>query len=76
VAADAWSQRLNALAQQVAQLAPLAVQGTKTTIRELATGQWNETVLRERERRCADSEDFREGRQAMAERRSPVFKGR
>lgn len=76
VAADVWSQRLNALAQQVAQLAPLAVQGTKASIRELAAGKGDEAVLREREQRCADSEDFREGRQAMAERRPPVFKGR
>lgn len=76
VAADVWSQRLNALAQQVVQLAPLAAQGTKASVRELAAGQGDEAVLRERERRCADSEDFREGRQAMAERRPPVFKGR
>jgi enoyl-CoA hydratase/carnithine racemase len=76
VAADVWAQSLNALAQQVAQLAPLAAQGTKASIRELAAGQWNETAMRERELCCADSVDFREGRQAMAERRPPVFKGR
>ena len=36
----------------------------------------DEAVLRAREAACAASEDFREGRQAMAERRPPVFKGR
>lgn len=76
VAPEDWPLRLDALAQQVAQLSPLAAQGTKTSIRELAGGQGDEAVLRERERRCADSEDFREGCLAMAERRPPIFKGR
>lgn len=72
---DQWSQQLAALAQQVAQLAPLAAQGTKASIRELALGQANEAELLAREQRCTASEDFREGRQAMAERRPPMFKG-
>jgi enoyl-CoA hydratase/carnithine racemase len=76
VAAEVWPQRLAALAQQVAQLAPLAAQGTKASIREVAAGDAHEAVLLERERLCAVSEDFREGRQAMTERRPPVFKGR
>lgn len=71
-----WATRLEALAQQVATLAPLATQGTKASLRELAAGQADEAVLRAREAACAASEDFREGRQAMAERRPPVFKGR
>jgi enoyl-CoA hydratase/carnithine racemase len=71
-----WSTRLSALAQQVAALAPLAAQGTKASLRELAAGMADEEVLRARESVCAASEDFHEGRQAMAERRSPVFKGR
>lgn len=71
-----WSTRLQALAQQVAALAPLAAQGTKASLRELATGTADEALLRAREAACAASEDFREGRQAMAERRPPVFKGR
>jgi enoyl-CoA hydratase/carnithine racemase len=76
VPAEAWPERLAALAQKVAQLAPLAAQGTKASIRELAAGVADESVLLERERLCAASDDFREGRQAMAERRPPVFKGR
>ncbi|MCU0925726.1 MAG: enoyl-CoA hydratase-related protein [Hydrogenophaga sp.] len=71
-----WATRLQALAQQVAALAPLATQGTKASLRELAAGHTDEAVLRAREAACAASEDFREGRQAMAERRPPVFKGR
>ncbi len=76
VTAEVWPQRLAALAQQVAQLAPLAAQGTKASIREMAAGTAHKAVLLERERVCAASEDFREGRQAIAERRPPVFKGR
>lgn len=70
-----WSARLTALAQQVAALAPLAAQGTKASLRELAAGTADIVALRAREAFCAASEDFREGRQAMAERRPPVFKG-
>lgn len=71
-----WPERLSALAQQVATLAPLATQGIKASLSELAAGQADMTVLRAREAACAASEDFREGRQAMAEHRPPVFKGR
>lgn len=76
VAPAHWSARLEALTQQVAQLAPLAAQSTKASIAELASGRANEASLRERERLCAFSDDFREGRQAMTERRTPNFKGR
>lgn len=76
VQSDDWSQRLDTLCQQVAQLAPLATQATKASIDELAMGVADESQLRSRERCCANSDDFREGRQAMTERRTPVFKGR
>jgi len=75
VQSDDWTHRLYTLSQQVAQLAPLATQGTKASIDELARGIADESQLRRRERCCANSGDFLEGRQAMAERRTPVFKG-
>lgn len=75
VQGDDWPHRLRKLSQGVAQLAPLATQATKASIDELARGLSDESRLRSRERCCANSEDFREGRQAMAERRTPVFKG-
>lgn len=70
-----WSRQLQALSQQVAALAPLAVQATKASLRELAAGTADDALLRAREHRCAASADFREGRLAMAERRAPVFTG-
>lgn len=69
------------LAAEIAQLAPLAVQGMRVTFEALlrrraaldgAEGQ------AENERRAAAwrSEDAAEGRRAVAERRPPVFRGR
>lgn len=76
VDAEPWSQRLQELAAQVAQMAPMAVQGTKRSLNELSGVQTNLLALREREAACAASDDFLEGRRAMAERRPPLFKGR
>jgi enoyl-CoA hydratase/carnithine racemase len=75
VAADDWPTRLQVLGQQLAGLAPMAAQGTKATLSELARGHANDAVLRQREALCATSEDFREGRQALVERRTPLFIG-
>ncbi|MEK8050311.1 enoyl-CoA hydratase-related protein [Ideonella sp. DXS22W] len=67
------------LAQLVAALeagAPLALRGMKTSLNEIARGEFHLSALREREARCADSDDLREGQRAMAEKRAPRFQGR
>jgi len=71
-----WDATLQALVQDVLALAPLAVQETKKSLREIETGQADVARLREREHMTSRSADFAEGRAAFAERRKPVFVGR
>lgn len=56
--------------------APLAVRGMKQSLNEIATGRADEALLREREARCAASDDLQEGVRAWADKRSPRFQGR
>jgi enoyl-CoA hydratase/carnithine racemase len=60
---------------QVQALGPLAAQGMKQTLNEIALGvdQW--ALWREREALTKASADFAEGRAAFAERRPPRFSG-
>ena len=74
--ASGWSSTLQALVQDVMALAPLAVQETKRSINEIASGDYNAQRLREREHMTCASADFAEGRAAFAQRRQPVFSGR
>lgn len=76
VTAEEWAATLLALVQDILALAPLAVQETKKSLREIETGQANVAHLREREHMTSRSADFAEGRAAFAERRKPVFVGR
>lgn len=56
--------------------APLALRGMKTSLNEIARAEYHLSVLREREARCADSADLREGQRALAEKRPAQFQGR
>ena len=73
--ASGWNATLDALVQDVLALAPLAVQETKRSINEIASGDYNEQRLRAREHMTCTSADFAEGRAAFATRRQPVFSG-
>ncbi|MEY2683746.1 MAG: 2,3-dehydroadipyl-CoA hydratase [Pseudomonadota bacterium] len=64
------------LVGDVAALAPLAVQATKQSLNEIATGNMNWEQLKAREALTAQSADFAEGRLAFAEKRTPRFMGR
>jgi enoyl-CoA hydratase/carnithine racemase len=74
-AAD-FGARVEALARQMAALAPLAAQASKCSLNELAQGPFDEARLRAREAQALASSDFAEGRAALAEKRAPVFTGR
>ena len=74
VAADALDARVDALARQVAGLAPLAAQTLKASLTEIGRGEYDLDRLRARERQTMESADFAEGRRAFAERRAPRWK--
>lgn len=69
-----------ALAREIAENAPLAVQGTKILINRLLKYQKpspeDEAEMLALENKINESEDTREGLRAFAERRKPLFKGR
>lgn len=72
----AFAEAVATLARQVAGLAPLALQATKQSLREIETGDFDLPRLRERETLALASRDFAEGRAALRERRPPRFEGR
>lgn len=71
-----------ALAAEIAANAPLSMRGNKRAIRTLASfprlteEQEQEQELIELRRSCFESEDFREGIRAFAEKRPPNWQGR
>lgn len=67
---------VEAMAEALVAGAPLAVQGMKASLNEIARGEFDLERLRGREARCAASADLREGAAALAERRTPRFEGR
>jgi len=72
---DSLQKGVNQLVSDVLSMAPLAVQATKKSINDIATGLYNPSVLHEREMESTRTEDFAEGLNAFSERRQPVFKG-
>jgi 1,4-dihydroxy-2-naphthoyl-CoA synthase len=67
-----------AYAQKIAANAPLTVKAAKAAINTWERGSREEEVLTVNEmvRQCFDSEDYKEGRRAFGEKRTPDFQGR
>jgi enoyl-CoA hydratase len=76
VPAEALAARVDALANQLAEHAPLAVQGMKLALNDIARGTADDAAIAARAAAVAESEDFAEGRRAWAEKRPPRFNGR
>lgn len=63
-------------AQALLQGAPLALQGMKQSLNDVARGSADPARLQQRVARCAASADLQEGLAALAARRPPRFAGR
>jgi len=75
VAPQALAAAADALADRLAGLAPLAVQGMKQTIVELAENRLDAAAAKARIAQAWASADLREGLAAMKEKRAPQFRG-
>jgi len=75
VAPEAVESTANAMANSIAELAPVAVQTMKLLCDGIAAGHCDGQIAQRLIDRCNQSDDLREGLAAVAEKRSPVFKG-
>lgn len=76
VEAEVLTERAQVLAATLSGLASQAVRGMKQSLNEIAAGLFDEGAARDRAAASFRTEDFVEGRAAMAEKRPPRFGGR
>jgi enoyl-CoA hydratase/carnithine racemase len=76
--ADALGERVSDYAESIAGNAPLTIKAAKAAMRlfERYSDVADERQLDELVNRCFDSDDYREGRRAVMEKRAPRFSGR
>lgn len=69
---------VTSMAHEIANNAPLTIKASKDTIRQILKDAGDRDMARIQSllSACFDSEDYKEGRAAFAEKRPPVFKGR
>ena len=73
--ADRLMSRVHELAAVLAGNAPIAVQGMKRCLNDIARGEPDFAVIAANQRRSRDSADLQEGRAAWLEKRTPRFTG-
>ena len=76
VEADALDTSTDGLVQALLAGAPLALQGMKQSLNEIARGEHDPALMAARVQQCAQSADLREGLAAWAARRPPRFTAR
>ncbi|HWA36562.1 MAG TPA: enoyl-CoA hydratase-related protein, partial [Burkholderiales bacterium] len=64
------------LAEDISANAPLTMRAAKRIIHEVAKRPYDAGKCRAWMKECFESEDYKEGRKAFAEKRKPVFRGR
>ncbi|WP_169543524.1 enoyl-CoA hydratase/isomerase family protein [Sneathiella aquimaris] len=73
--ADQLEQKTQALAADLLALAPLSLRGMKATFNDIARSAFDADAAVQRQIKCLESDDFAEGRAALAEKRAAQFKG-
>jgi enoyl-CoA hydratase/carnithine racemase len=76
VPAAALAQRVDALSEQLAGMAPIALLGMKKHLNAIARGGLDAAALSQDMQRADASADLREGARAWKEKRQPVFAGK
>ncbi len=76
VALSDLDARVDARATELVANAPMSLAATKKSLNDIARGTFDSKDHRARQDQCATSQDHREGMQAWAERRAPVFQGK